>query len=119
LLTADQVKTFENFGKKTFLAIGDMAKYGKSSKFGEMLQGASTLGGAYTTSQGDIFSGAAMIAVPAMFSSIVAKSLMNPTGALRKWLTTGIKPPRLIQEAVKWQTIGAGAETAPQGVSNE
>jgi hypothetical protein len=96
------VDTFIQFADKMMLAAPDMGKLGKVSdataKF-RQASGVGLLGPAGLAAAGQPGLAAAL-AVPYGFQTIVAKSLMNPEGWMRKWLTTGIQPSKLLTKEV-------------------
>lgn len=88
VLTPDQFKNLDNFRQKMNLAVPDLAKQ-------------NILRGEYPTLGGTAAGAAAAtyfqpwLAVPLGFQTIVARSVMNPSGWVRKWLTTGLTPPSM------------------------
>jgi hypothetical protein len=99
------------FADKVALAAPDMGKLGKVSdataKF-RQASGVGLLGPAGLAAAGQT-GAAAALAVPYGFQTIVAKSLMNPEGWMRKWLTTGITPSKLLTKEVPKLGIMEGA----------
>jgi hypothetical protein len=101
---AEGLETMKQFADKVMLAAPDMGKLGKVSdataKF-RQASGVGLLGPAGLAAAGQPGMAAAL-AVPYGFQTVVAKSLMNPEGWLRKWLTTGLEPSKLLtKEAPK------------------
>jgi hypothetical protein len=94
--------TIRAFADKVSLAAPDMGKLGKVSdataKF-RQISGVGLLGPAGLAAAGQPGLSAAL-AVPYGFQTIVAKSLMNPKGWMRKWLTTGLEPSNLITKEI-------------------
>jgi hypothetical protein len=93
---SDMVKlSLDDLSKKELSRYQDIASYG----------GASALAGAAYT--GNVY-----MAVPVGFNALLAKSLTNPSGWAKKWLTTGILPgvPKLAGEAVRVGTIKMGED---------
>lgn len=99
------------FADKLMLAAPDMAKLGKISDATKSMRQLTGLGmlsipGAIAAGQPGLALG---LSVPYGFQTFVAKSLMNPSGWLRKWLTTGFKPPTLLtKEAPKLGILEVG-----------
>lgn len=96
----ESFKEISDFANLNKFAIGDVGKRGMS----EMAQGwqLGTVGGFL----GAVGTGNFGYTVPYGFSWMMAKSLMNPSGLLKQWLTTGISAP-MTEEATK-QAVKAG-----------
>jgi hypothetical protein len=96
------VDIFKKFADKMMLAAPDMGKLGKVSDATAAFRKGTGLG--MLTIPGAVAAGqpgmAAALAVPYGFQTIAAKSLMNPSGWLRKWLTTGLEPSKLFSKEV-------------------
>lgn len=88
------VEALENFSQLAKASKGEAVKYGNDmSNFGAMANLGGLSGGAYfepTT---------LMVSTPALMW--VSKSMMDPNGIIKQWLTTGIKGGEKIGEAAK------------------
>jgi hypothetical protein len=89
--------TLRQFADITKASLDDIAKQ-NLDPFQQIMSlgGAGVLGGAAVTQN-------VGLAVPVTFNAMVAKSLTNPSGWLKKWLTTGVLKgaPALVREAGK------------------
>jgi len=91
----DEFGTIMRFAEKSKLASGDIARMSSKPSWKQAIE--IGLGGGAGAA---IYSNP-MLAVPLGFPAFAAYSLMNPSGTLRKYLTTGIKPPTLTKETIK------------------
>jgi hypothetical protein len=106
-LGKDKFELLKQFDQKAMASVPDMAKFSQKMSLGDVLLSGSMAGaagyGGYTDNP--------WIAVPALFSPVVAMSLMKPSGWLRKWLSTGFKPPTMaIKTGAKVATLEAFSE---------
>lgn len=91
----DQFNNILAFAEKSKLAATDYARMGPKNSIQQAVD-IGTLGGGLAAGIMN-----PILTVPLGFQAIAAYSLMNPSGVIRKWLTTGIKPPKLLKEGVK------------------
>lgn len=91
----DEFGSIMNFAEKAKLASGDIARMSPKPAW-QQAANIGITGGAL----GAVYA-SPILAVPLGFSTFAAWSLMNPTGTVRKLLTTGIKPPTLTKEIIK------------------
>lgn len=87
-LTPEQFKNLNAFRQKALLSTSDLAKKDLTRGEVPMLGGTAAGAAAATYFQ-------PWLAVPLGFQTIVARSVMNPSGWVRKWLTTGLTPPSM------------------------
>lgn len=91
----DEFGIIMRFAEKSKLASGDIARMSSKPAWKQAIEialGGGTLAAIVANP---------ILAVPLGFSAFSAYSLMNPSGMLRKHLTTGIKPPTLTKETIK------------------
>jgi hypothetical protein len=91
----DEFGNIMRFAEKAKLASGDISRLSPKPMWQQATNigiGGGALGAVYANP---------ILSVPLGFSALAAWSLMNPSGTVRKLLTTGIKPPTLTKETMK------------------
>jgi hypothetical protein len=102
----DVYRNLKDFATVAQASMRDMKSAGglgdtKTKSFVRNLFDTAIMGGsAVRAAQGDMAT-PAMVAVPMTFSYMTAKSMLNPKGWLRDFLTTGLKVPSGVSEGIK------------------